>query len=145
MPDCPAIRPQCSARRYRHLVSTPESGLLYPPPSRGIPMWVIYLVWGIILAAAVVVAAFLVLASAFACDSGWRGCDTVGLWSFGTYAAITLVVGAVPVGIAAFGRAGTGFNRAMRIVALVLVVISPGIGVLASFLTYAIGYDIYTS
>ncbi len=64
-----------------------------PPPSdpeesAGIPAWAVAIWWMLCALAAVAGWWFVLLMVTFGCDSGWEGCETVGITTVFVYAGI---------------------------------------------------------
>lgn len=109
-----------------------------PDGKRGIPWWVILICSGISVLFAAVVGFFVLFIAAFSCDSGVKGCETVGVSFIGIYAAIAVlgIVGLTVLGIAIGDT--TSAKRGIRIASLVVLLLIPFIAGFIAFISFII-------
>ncbi len=109
----------------------------------GIPLWVFILEGLVVLGFAVPLGFILLLAAAFGCDSGWSGCNDLGLAALGVYAGATLilVVGTVTwAGLTARTMSG---GHGVRIVLLFLIPALPPLALVLAFMFYFAGASVF--
>lgn len=116
-----------------------------PPPApvrRGIPIWVLALVWLAIVAILAVGTFFVVLMLAFSCDSGWRGCSELGGSTTVAYLILGLVCPTIPLVYACFNRGVTDKERSRRVGALVAIVLSPLVVLALCVVYWVVGFKL---
>jgi hypothetical protein len=101
-------------------------------PRLGVPGWAFGLWWVLVMLAIAAVFFFVLLAAGFACDSGWEGCAQASSDAVATYVVVAVLLATVPPLLAVVIARGRGLGRFLRVMALIVMTLSPVIAVVAA-------------
>lgn len=100
----------------------------------GLPSAVLVVVYAVVLVATIAVGAGVLLANAMACDSGGDNCANGVVIATLTWAAISFVLPVVALVWGLLSSRATASGRVRRVVALILIIVLPVIGLAANLL-----------